>query len=185
MQETWQHIELWLESHFPHGLANLGAPAAAPDIGRLEQTLTIALPADLKELLQTHNGEAPEEVWLLGNWSLLSAEYIEKQWAQQCNISEGQEDCLETDGYVKGASWNKGWIPFAYDGSGGYLCIDTDPASDGTIGQVIQTSSDGFAKKLSNDIHSFFQSFLKALSSNSLTVVEDCLEAEEQWWLEK
>src|SRR5690606_15188213 len=38
--------------------------------------------------------------------------------------------------------FSEGWIPFAGNGAGDYLCIDMDPGSEGTLGQIFRWNHD-------------------------------------------
>ncbi|MGY8767830.1 MAG: SMI1/KNR4 family protein [Pirellulales bacterium] len=178
MQSLWLKIEIWLSHHFPGGLSNLGNPATESEIETLEQSLQQELPEELKQLLCLHNGESPNEIWLLGDWSLLPIKYIIEAWTDEMKMLEK----LEPDLFTKQCLWNPRWIPFAYDGSGGYLCIDLDPSDKGFLGQVIQTSSDGFCKRVSNNLSEFFELFIKNLYDNSFDLVEGRLEPNKEWW---
>jgi cell wall assembly regulator SMI1 len=182
MHQTWQSIEAWLRKNFPDGLENLGQPAQGCEIEDLEKSIGSPLPHELKELLCIHNGEQPNEIWLFGNWSLLPVKYIDKAWHKEI-VQAAQLDCgLVPDEYVKPCIWNCKWYPFAYDGSGGYLCVDMDPSSAGSAGQVILTNTDGFCRRVAKSVSLFLDKFRIALHDGKLTVVDEHLEHNTEWW---
>ena len=43
----------------------------------------------------------------------------------------------EPDDGVASDFWQRGWVPFADNGAGDYLCVDLAPAAGGTVGQII------------------------------------------------
>jgi hypothetical protein len=49
---------------------------------------------------------------------------------------------MEHEGTVRKVPASPGWIPFARDSAGNFLCVDVDPAQGGSIGQVIEVAYD-------------------------------------------
>ncbi len=111
---------------------------SAVQIAEAEQALGVDFPAAFRESLQVHDGEGEDEAWLFGSYSLLSLEFIVKLWQQEKDaIAEMDADGWEAEYIapeIKEVPWNRKWVPFAYDGSGGYLCIDLDPTDQGGCG---------------------------------------------------
>ncbi len=182
MKTNWQKIESWLETHFPTGRMNLAPPATNSELEILSSEFKTPIPESLKSFLKAHNGEYPEEIWLLGNWSLLPSCYIFKSWQEQFVLAEKTEGVPETDEFVQKKYWCEGWFPIGYDGSGGYLCIDDNPAVRGVKGQVIMTHVNGFNKRLSESVDGFLEKFLISLISGNFTIEGNCLEHDEEWW---
>jgi hypothetical protein len=51
-------------------------------------------------------------------------------------------DWSEREGPVRNVPASPGWIPFASDCCGNFLCVDVDPDHDGSVGQVIEVAYD-------------------------------------------
>ena len=90
MREAWNRVEDWLRTEFPVGLENLGEPINGSEIRALNETLE-TLPTDLKDLLAIHNGEQPNEIWLMGHWSLLPSQHIGNVWREQVSAHQGRD----------------------------------------------------------------------------------------------
>lgn len=112
------------------------------------------LPKELVELYEIVNGTDPNsesagifpsndrfERMAYGPFAL---EQIVSEWEMQNELLEGGEfgeaDSEDSADEVLNEWWNPGWIPFAGNGGGDYLCIDTVPAKGGKKGQVITHS---------------------------------------------
>lgn len=54
----------------------------------------------------------------------------------------GDFDWSEHEGPVRNVPASPGWIPFASDSSGNFLCVDVDPDHGGSVGQVIEVAYD-------------------------------------------
>ncbi|MEW4369685.1 SMI1/KNR4 family protein [Paenibacillus kandeliae] len=134
---------------------------------QLEQTLAVSLPEPMKQLYSIHDGQ--EETLdiniLLRNLTFLSVQRIIETW--QFLQEEFDPDGWEPDAGdgVKPFLWNPRWIPFATNGAGDYVCIDTDPAADGVQGQVLYFWHDWESRTV--EANDFFQ------------FVEMCLQEEE------
>jgi cell wall assembly regulator SMI1 len=51
-------------------------------------------------------------------------------------------DWMNHDGPVRKVLASPGWIPFANDATGNFLCVDVDPDQGGSVGQVIEVAYD-------------------------------------------
>lgn len=124
----------------PDFLTHFLPPAAPADIEALGSTLGFALPIQCARLLARHDGSGVAMV--VPDFVLLPARGIAQEWRcwEDLRISEFDPaglDCTPV-GPVRGDSWwRPGWVPFAADGSGNFLCLDIDPAPGGAHGQVI------------------------------------------------
>lgn len=139
MRTLWARLEKWLKTHASDLYEELEPQAFEWDIVEVEKALDLTFPADLTASLYLHNGGESGNA-LIGNWELFSTkEILEAAYSMQELVdagSFGNNDNVASS-QVKGYWWNPRWIPFAASGSGHYLCLDTDPAPEGTPGQVL------------------------------------------------
>ncbi len=88
------------------------------------------------------------------------------------NNDELPKDKSHPDKDIKDSWWNVNWIPIADNGSGDFICIDTDPAAGGKKGQIIIFYHDDAVRKLlSNSFEEWFYSIVNKIT-NSSTAVE-------------
>ena len=128
-----------MEIRWP-ALDDLNPPAIDAEITTLEQQLGVTLPTDYVQALRQHNGQRGLADGLFDGQEFLSAQNVFAQW----QIWKGLHDAGEFKALhsspaagVRDDWWNPRWIPFTHDGSGNHLCLDLDPAEDGSVGQVI------------------------------------------------
>lgn len=128
-----------MEIRWP-ALDDLNPPATDAEITTLEQQLGVTLPADYVQVLRQHNGQRGLADGLFDGQEFLSTQNVLAQW----QIWKGLHDTGEFQALhsspaagVRDDWWNPRWIPFTHDGSGNHLCLDLDPAEDGSVGQVI------------------------------------------------
>ncbi|MFC6592600.1 SMI1/KNR4 family protein [Deinococcus lacus] len=133
----WERIEAWYGAQ---GASHLLNPAATPQaIADAEKALSLTFPAELKESLLRHNGT------LEGHWpkgELLALERIIHEHTIWMDILQDENsrdlaDHNEDDLYLQSGWWNAGWIPLDADGAGNGAAIDTAPAEDGKVGQIL------------------------------------------------
>lgn len=132
MEKIWELIENFLQENAQEIFESLNEPAKDEEIAELEDQLGLKLPDEFKTSLKIHNGEGPDEGWIFSDWSLLPISEILACYNQEKN--KVQEVDILADEYTLPVLWSPKWIPFAYDGSGGYLSIDLSPASQGVVG---------------------------------------------------
>jgi cell wall assembly regulator SMI1 len=190
MRELWRQIELWFGANAPELVRRLrpGAPETA--IASAESALGLILPRDLRESILIHDGEAPEEAWLFGSHSLLSLSSALEFWCHQGALNAsgayGEPPGLAiTPVQIQPMTWSPGWVPFAYDGSGGYLHVDLAPASRGTPGQVIQTTSDGDLRFVADSFRRFLQVFVYHLHAGAFDLshgLPEPVSGDNHWW---
>lgn len=139
MQLTIKRISKKLNSHFGSFLSK---PAPIEEIRRLEKTIGVSVPNDLKELYQLHNGESEGGPGLFFGMSFLPLSGILVEW-HSCDkrandgVTEGLPFYAVPEEAIKDNFFNKQWIPFAADFRGNFLAVDLDPGTKGTLGQVI------------------------------------------------
>lgn len=151
MQKTWARIDKWLAAHNPEGFASLRPPASDSQVSALEAILTFPLPDALVEFLRHHDGQAPKGPALFGEMTYSSCQAIGTDWialTQLANDGEFDDLAGKPDEGVASSWWNPGWIPFAANGAGDHLCIDTAPAHRGRFGQIIAFQHDHPRRRL-------------------------------------
>ena len=125
--------------------AVFNAGASDAEFAQLEQLIQAKLPEDFKALYHVFNGQAYEEGYVFDGEEWLSLERMAEEWEvwkgllDDGEFDDDEEEASEdADPEVKAVWWSPLWIPFTYDGSGNHLCLDLDPTSEGTYGQVIR-----------------------------------------------
>jgi cell wall assembly regulator SMI1 len=104
-------LEGWLAKHRSSYHQGLAPGATAEQLGGLEQALGMKLPADLRTLLEWHNGQNPDLVGAFReSFRLLGTEEI----AQEYRDEVGRH----------GDTWDKSWISFLADDQGDFVCAD-------------------------------------------------------------
>lgn len=160
-------LENWLEEHLPEVKKDLNPPATMEEIQLLEKTIGRSLPQDFISLYQWHNGQmgdAPTGLWygleFMSIKGIISHIELEKQIIKQIgeDVINSMSEWMKStpDGFVKKASNNQFWIPFAYDYGGNFLGIDLDPDKMGIVGQVINFGRDENRKIVTNESISDF-----------------------------
>lgn len=160
-------LENWLEEHLPEVKKDLNPPATMEEIQLLEKTIGRSLPQDFISLYQWHNGQmgdAPTGLWygleFISIKGIISHIELEKQIIKQIgeDVINSMSEWMKStpDGFVKKASNNQFWIPFAYDYGGNFLGIDLDPDKMGIVGQVINFGRDENRKIVTNESISDF-----------------------------
>jgi cell wall assembly regulator SMI1 len=129
-------LETWLADHAPQQHGELQPPASAEDLSALEAALGQAIPEELREALELHDGRVG-----LDSYMIMPAARIQQRYTRKMESAD-QESPEPGDGTCKPVVWTKGWIPFAEDGAQNFLCIDLDPGKKGAKGQVIRWERD-------------------------------------------
>src|SRR5690349_11873828 len=130
--KLYESLEHWLREHSPRMYGDLRDPASAEDLKALESALGQELPAELRTALQIHDGGPYFDFY-----QLLSASRIQNRYNFEMERAE-QPSPYAGSGICRPVIWSKGWIPFAEDGGGNFLCIDLDPGPKGIVGQVLR-----------------------------------------------
>lgn len=166
MEKKWKRLESWLNIYNPKLLTDLNPPASDVDISELEQKLGVNLPVDFINCLKVHNGQMGRSDWLFGGNEFLSTKNILMSWSTWLDLLEdGDFDgkVAKPDVGIQKVWWTKGWIPFATNGGGDYLCIDLSPSKSGNSGQVIKVFHDFPSRVLESACFSaWFDSFIES-----------------------
>lgn len=115
VNRQWRRIEKWLRANAPKSHRALAKPARARTIALAETQMGTRFPDDLKASLLRHNGGLA----VLGHWAH-GVRSIRDTWRMLCGI-----DSVDVDGDARGDWWDGRMIPFAADGSGNYLVVDS------------------------------------------------------------
>jgi cell wall assembly regulator SMI1 len=187
---AWEAIESWLARDQPWVVPHLVAGAAHRQVKEAERTLGLSWPEDLAASYRRHDGESPE-VWLFGAQSLLPIRYVVQTWRDQVQLQEsgayaGDDlEGVEIPREIQRVSWSPCWIPFAYDGGGGYLHVDLAPSAAGGRGQVIQTTSDGEYRLVAPSFTGFLGLYLRHLEAGGFDFHDGRIEPRcgcSAWW---
>lgn len=189
MKELWSQIEKWLSENAPGVLQRMAGPASPEDLAHAEESFGVTLPEDYRQFLQIHNGEDKDDgAWLYGSHSLLTITdtVAQAEQAKQAYAGMSKDDVEGDVEEIQGLPWNPKWVPFAYDGSGGFFMIDLDPSEEGISGQVIQISSAGQYSCVDDNFLDFMRLYLDHLTGGTFEVADGDLEGEGglYWWLE-
>lgn len=96
---------------------------------------------------------------------------VHSEWTSQKELVDiGQfDDCNPmSDPGVANVWWAPGWIPFASNGGGDFLCIDNSPTDSGVVGQIISHSHEtGKHGLLSTSLESFLDELATAVEAGS------------------
>lgn len=145
---AWRRIELWLNVNAPPRAKSLAKGATAAQLQKLESQIAAELPEEFKQSYLIHNGQS-NDLGLIPDRALgqhlLQVKGIVSEW-KYCEDMDDSGDfddiSIRADKGVARQWWNPGWIPFASDGCGGFLCIDLAPTKSGQTGQVIRMPED-------------------------------------------
>ena len=177
--EPWRRVVSWLAQHAPAMFDDLPGGADEAAIKALEGQLGHTLPAELRAMLQAHDGS--DAVRVIEYWSTLSVQGILEDWKGWCAFLE-DEDCPEEsspNGPVKPAWWSPHWVPVATNHAGDCLVLDFDPAVAGVPGQVVEVWHDDADRLvLAPSWQAFLERYADDLDAGRFAF------SEEEGWLE-
>ena len=137
---AWERYVVAIEKGYRLFRIHLGKGASPASLAATEKAIGFTLPEDLRHLLSRNAGG--DDCFVLPGWDLFSPDRIITEWriweALRSTEFVPEGNACEPEGPVLGDEWWRlGWIPFCGDGGGNHLCLDLDPASGGSVGQVI------------------------------------------------
>jgi cell wall assembly regulator SMI1 len=137
----WDRIDRWCRAHLPGLLRTLNPGASPAQVAALERAIGRPLPAEVRESLTIHNGQA-DPTGFLFQLDLLDAETVAKEWALWSGlVAYNAEYRGRMTSYPAGAValdyGNPDWVPLAKSAATGYLAVDLAPGPAGMAGQVI------------------------------------------------
>jgi cell wall assembly regulator SMI1 len=146
MNELWQRIAGWFETHVPPGFFSPRPGASEAEIVEAESSLGVRLPEDFRDSYRLHNGG--RDGAFFWNYRLMPLEEILRRAAvmKECLTIDLKAvlgiDCGEyvprPQGPIKRVFWNLRWVPFMDTGAADFFCLDLDPAPGGCVGQIIE-----------------------------------------------
>ena len=161
--------------------AVFNAGASDAEFEQLEQLIQAKLPKDFKALYRVFNGQAYEEGYVFDGeeWLSLERKAEEREvWKGLLDDGEIDDDDEaeneDIDPEIKPVWWSPLWIPFTYDGSGNHLCLDLDPTSAGTYGQVIRMWHDDAERSLeAKTFADWLETYIRGMEDGLYVYSED------------
>lgn len=151
--DSWKRINKWLKQN-AQGWKPLGKGATDKQLARAEKQLAFQLPAELRESYRIHDGDGSSQVFPCPDdisYYLASLDEVVSSWQMLkglLDMGDFKGAKAKCDKGIKKEWWNPAWVPFASNGGGDYLCIDTGPAPGGKPGQVILWRHDSEKRSL-------------------------------------
>lgn len=173
MKQYWIRWEKWMSLEAPKLLNSLNPGATEVEFNILEKLINKELPTVFKEFYAIHNGqkESHSRIGLIDSDELMSISSICFEWSSTKEFFEEVDmpDIeLPVHEGIKNDWWNPLWIPITNDRSGNYICMDLDPATGGTYGQMITTWHDSNDKKIvSASFEDWVASYVQSLENGS------------------
>ena len=148
------HAPSWLDLGGPHPLFR--PPAPEEELARLEARMRLALPEQLRALLESHDGCRANRYPLNmratrpTNWRTMPTAEVADQWEMLSAIAAGTPlpSTIQTVGPVQPVWWSAQWIPVFECGMGDVICVDAAPAVSGHAGQLILYEHDFEERKV-------------------------------------
>jgi cell wall assembly regulator SMI1 len=182
MLSYWIRFKDWLQKNAPHLILAINEGATQKDIETLETVVGKKLPDEFVDFYKIHNGQNEQQFreGLINSEELLSINEIIGQWECWKELLdngdleyEGLIPTSEPEKGIKNDWWNPLWIPFTHDGSGNHICIDLDPASGGTFGQVIRMWHDsGYRKLYASSFTEYISNYISGLETGQFVYVQ-------------
>jgi cell wall assembly regulator SMI1 len=156
-----------------------GCGVTAPGIsdGQLaqaEEKLGFALPPELVQFLQVHDGSGG--LWLHDRGEFMSLEGVLSAWDREVDLwGDGDnDDYSKPSGPIKRKWFTQGWVPVLDERTGSLVCIDLDPPPDGKMGQLIEWRHDrGPGEVLAPGLRDLLESFVHDLDAGLYTPRQD------------
>src|SRR5262249_230247 len=178
MKELWNRIEAWLRANAPAAYNGLQPGASAEAIREAESRLQASLPEDVRACFAAHNGSGYANVF--PRFYLLSLkELVQESERLRAMLEQGAFGNNEVPAYarrkrIKPNHWNVGWVPFAHDTGGNYLCVDLDPGAGGTVEQIIEWDhEEGATQVLAASLSTYLAAFAADLEAGRLRTNPD------------
>ncbi len=124
----------------------------------------VKFPKELRELFAWHDGSDGES--FIGELYLLDIEESLSTWAE---LTEMIGTDFELENW-----WHQGWFPFASNGGGDYVCVDTFGVADGEPGQIIRHWHDDDERQIeAESLEDWFAVIVEAYQAVALDEDED------------
>jgi len=146
--ESWTRIIAWLRVNAPADCVEVFTPVTRDTIASTAAQMGIVFPDQLIEFYQRLDGAEVGTVLPSPDgddtaFTPMPLQDIHAEWMSQRGLVEiGQfDDCTpRSAAEIQSVWWSTGWIPFATNGGGDYLCVDIAPTATGRVGQIITHS---------------------------------------------
>jgi len=179
MNDAWTRIHSWLSANAPKISRSLNAGASASQLATTEEALGREMPAEWRELYQTHNGMSNELNLgsLFYSMRFLTLDEAAREHSNSNTEGVAPFPVRASDPGIKRADMcNPNWIAFASAGGDTLLCVDTDPATGGTVGQVIFTDhADNTVLLLATSLSQFLGDFARDLEGGKYSLNQESL----------
>lgn len=173
MSDLWLRYHAWMKQRIPKPFRTFSKGASERKLLKTQKLLGVEFTSDLKTFYQTHNGQSIRRVYLFDESEFLSLDRMIFEWLQWKELhDDGEFNHLESDcePEIQPVWWDRHWIPFTENGAGDHFCIDFNPTSQGTYGQIITLFHDqNIRQKIANSIHEWFTNYVNALENGAYT----------------
>ncbi|MFI5890137.1 SMI1/KNR4 family protein [Actinoplanes sp. NPDC051513] len=140
---AWQRIEKWLAGHAPAAARTLRPGAPAARIDAVQRQMSVTFPPDLVASLRRHDGVASLAGFSLPPFYVPETiDGILGDWKVTCSVLSGQDTAWGREN----PWWDKAFVPFAQDGSGGCLFADQRAGGHGRIGEFYPEDGTSFER---------------------------------------
>lgn len=147
VKDLWKAYEEQLRRDDPEEYRKLNGPISAQELKKLDAILPqgARLPNDYMELLRSHNGSSLDDPVDFNGYNFLSMDGILQAYSYMQDRANKFDEQYGTNGPKPHATHgvqqvfnNPAWIPvLAASDWKNFICLDFDPASGGSKGQVI------------------------------------------------
>ncbi len=177
MRKLWQRIEAVLRRTAPNLRAALPKGTSSTELANAEKQLGLTLPDDIRASHAIHDGTGGADVLpqsaygrVIGVAQLSLSEAIRDWQMWRESHEHGFDDSrAHPKGPIKAKWWNPRWVPVTWDGGGDHLCLDLDPDTGGTVGQVICFSHEiGPVDVVAESWRAFLERYAADLEANRL-----------------
>lgn len=153
------------------------------EIGKLEDFIGNNLPESYKQLLKKYNGEK-QSIGFMGGFSFLGIEEIKTQWTFFKDAPEMEAEGINQVEKIKNTLYSTERIPFAHDGSGNFLSIDSIPNSEGTLGQILYlpTGDPEPIAVIADSFDDFLVLIIEKLKTEELELIDERDDWDEEDW---
>ncbi len=147
--DSWGRIIAWLRANASPESIEPFAPADQALIESFEARTGIRLPQELVEfqaalhVFGSSSALPSDDDWDPMAFTPIPLDEALAGWVSQNELVEMGEFDDRVPASARGIAnvwWHRGWMPFAGNGGGDYLCVDTIPADTGVVGQIITHS---------------------------------------------
>lgn len=179
MKDAWTRIHSWLAANAPKISHSLSPAASVSQLAVAEQALGREMPAEWRELYQTHNGMSFDSNLgsLFYGMKFLTLDDAVREHSN--SNADGVEPFVVKSadpGINRADMCNPHWIAFARSGDT-LLCVDTDPGTDGCVGQVIFVDhAFDTVILLAKSLPEFLAEFARDLEGGKYSLNQDALQ---------